>query len=100
MSRLFENVPMWTRLKCPHLGVAAVAAMPVDGDVVDEREGTKAIGFNGRSEERLDECGGGRTGDGSFVSAGQADLAALSQDGRRRIGASTTRPAWAAPENN
>jgi hypothetical protein len=43
VSRLFENVPMWTRLKCPHLGVAAVAAMPVDGDFVNEREGKEAF---------------------------------------------------------
>src|SRR5687768_13333386 len=98
VSRLFENVPMWTRLKCPHSGVVAVAAMPVDGDFVNEREGTEAFGVDGRGEERVHECSGGWAGDGSVLSTGQADLAALSPERGSGTGASAARPTWTSPQ--
>src|SRR5438034_3501396 len=65
----------------------------IDGDIINERQGTKTDGAIGSRQEGQAERRGGWSSDGGMLSAGQENLASLQKGRRRGSGASQSWPA-------
>src|SRR5258705_13618482 len=71
----------------------------INGDIINEWQGTETAGASGRSQKRQTQCRSGRASDGNMLSASQADLASLPEGGRRGSGTSQSRPARCAAQS-
>src|SRR5271170_8233729 len=87
-------------LKMSPLGSCWCRATPIDGDIINERQGTETAGGAGGSEGRQVERSWSWTHDGSVLPAGQADLAAIQGRRRLRLGASESGQARAAAQDS